>query len=869
MLAAAAAATVKIVNKASGAIPSYDGRVDGEALGLDDAPAAELLRDEHGVPTCIANTAGDIFTLHGFAVGQDRLWQVHSQRLAASGRLSEIKAAALPFDIFIRQLGFLKLATEDWESLKESSEFAETVVMVERFVRGVNWAASQRRAHGEMFVVTRQKWAPLTPPEVLAMLRLTAFGVTAGFQHPLIRRGLHTIFGDAGGEWSDMADVGDGTVPPVPPTLTPEMDAAFRALSAADLAWAHGPEELPKGQGSNWWGVSGEHTASGKPLFAGDPHLKVVMPQMWYQVGYKGALNATGLAAACFPGLLIGHNGKLAWSVTVANCDVEDVFLERFRADGRYEHKGEWREADVTLESFAVKGAREPTTVRIQRTVHGPVLEDTLFRLQAFGELVRGEEAAAAAARGHGGGGGGGGGASGLTYKLAYAGLPTRPKSTAIASLRDVLDAADFSSFDAALARASSGISLNFGVASADGHIGYVLCGAVPLGRGKRGSNSCGGDEWLPLCGWTGEQDYTGWLEHPDLPKAFDPPAGLVVSANHRVVDYTTFPHYLGCVFKTGYRARRIQDRLEALLASGAKLGVADMKRLQNDFTSVAAKDFADAVAAADVQKSGLAGDEAALAASALAQLRGWDGSLDAESETASLYQLMHAGLVVRLLRAGVAARRDAVPAALLHGDFQLQPSTVLESLLGGVGHDGLFKIVNELDGHTHRNVLRMLRAPASSWWVAQAGGFDAVVCAAAAGAARELAEKPDRAWGALHATHLAHPLTLNLGFRPGTFLDPAPLLRTGGDTNTPAQVKPKSFHDLTASSTHVSARFVCDCADLAHGSYIITPLGNCEVAGSPFLGNHAHAWNGGEYRKLRWDLDEIRAHAQFRMTFS
>ena len=413
------------------------------------------------MPACIRKHDGDIFTLHGFAVGQDRLWQVHSQRLAASGRLSEIKAAALPFDIFIRQLGFLKLATEDWESLKESSEFAEAVVMVERFVRGVNWAASQRRAHGEMFVVTRQKWAPLTPPEVLAMLRLTAFGVTAGFQHPLIRRGLHTIFGDAGGEWSDMADVGDGTVPPVPPTLTPEMDAAFRALSAADLAWAHGPEELPKGQGSNWWGVSGEHTASGKPLFAGDPHLKVVMPQMWYQVGYKGALDATGLAAACFPGLLIGQNGKLAWSVTVANCDVEDVFLERFRADGRYEHKGEWREADVTLESCRSQG--RPRADRAgPHPADGPraVLEDTLFRLQALWRArPRRGGGGGGGGGGHGGGGGGGGGASGLTYKLAYAGLPTRPKSTAIASLRDVLDAADFSSFDAALARASSRLS--------------------------------------------------------------------------------------------------------------------------------------------------------------------------------------------------------------------------------------------------------------------------------------------------------------------------------------------------------------------------------------------------------------------------
>ena len=168
MLAAAAAATVKIVNKASGAIPSYDGRVDGEALGLDDAPAAELLRDEHGVPTCIANTAGDIFTLHGFAVGQDRLWQVHSQRLAASGRLSEIKAAALPFDIFIRQLGFLKLATEDWESLKESSSLP----------RRLSWSSvCPRRQLGRKPAESAARCSssparngPLLPPGFLAIL---------------------------------------------------------------------------------------------------------------------------------------------------------------------------------------------------------------------------------------------------------------------------------------------------------------------------------------------------------------------------------------------------------------------------------------------------------------------------------------------------------------------------------------------------------------------------------------------------------------------------------------------------------------------------------------------------------------------------
>ena len=112
---------------------------------------------------------------------------------------------------------------------------------------------------------------------------------------------------------------------------------------------------------------------SGERVGQGDPHLKVVMPQMWYQVGYKGALNATGLAGV--PGLLIGHNGSSRgpsrWPTATSRTS-----SRRFRADGQYEHKGEWREADVT--SFAVKGAREPTTVRIQRTVHQPMLETAL-----------------------------------------------------------------------------------------------------------------------------------------------------------------------------------------------------------------------------------------------------------------------------------------------------------------------------------------------------------------------------------------------------------------------------------------------------------------------------------------------------------
>ena len=101
---------------------------------------------------------------------------------------------------------------------------------------------------------------------------------------------------------------------------------------------------------------------------------------------YRGAVNGTGFAMACMPGIVLGHNGKVGWSVTLGYADVEDLFIERFRADGRYEHKGAWHEPEVTEETMQVKGEKEPRVVRISRTRHGPLLEGTLGRLGLVAE---------------------------------------------------------------------------------------------------------------------------------------------------------------------------------------------------------------------------------------------------------------------------------------------------------------------------------------------------------------------------------------------------------------------------------------------------------------------------------------------------
>ena len=398
-------------------------------------------------------------------------------------------------------------------------------------------------------------------------------------------------------------------------------------------------------------------------------------------------------------------------------------------------------------------------------------------------------------------------------YKLAYAGLPVRRRCTSLAGLRQLYEARDYAEFDAALAGPSRSIALNFAFASADGHIGYVLCGEVPLGRGRAGDNTFGGDSWYPLCGWSGEHDYQGWLPHRLLPKALDPPSGLLVSANHRIVDYESYPHWLGLVFKSSYRARAIHAELDA---ARKPVSLRDMAAAQQSVLSIAAREFAQLVVTADVSRTGLAEAEADRARLALAALDGWDGRLEVHCGKAALYQLMHAELASEMLHLGVAARtRGAVPAALLLPDAKDGCRSVLGAVVHGSGNDHIYKMANELQGHLHNNVLRMLQADREGegkgegplgWWVRQAGGFHTCVAKAAARAQLRLSRRADKSWGSLHQTTIAHPLTAAFALPAGSFLD-CPPLAFGGDTNTPAQAANRSLDDLSGNGSHQSVR--------------------------------------------------------------
>jgi acyl-homoserine lactone acylase PvdQ len=260
MFSACLAAGVRMLNAWTGAIPEYQGTFCSTGLCLEHPASAQILRDEHGVPTVIGDSANDIFALHGVCLGQDRLWQLHQVRISARGRLAEIKAQALKFDVFARQIGFYRLGVEDWETIRGEEEHATSVQMVEAFVRGINWAAKRRRGHGEMFMLTGSRWEDLTPEDLCAMARLVSFYMSSGYQHVLVRQWMEAVFGEeAGDEWTRTADLS----PANPPTLSRSAREAFAKLSPSDVRWSQGPSSTRAGQGSNWFIVDGSRSATG------------------------------------------------------------------------------------------------------------------------------------------------------------------------------------------------------------------------------------------------------------------------------------------------------------------------------------------------------------------------------------------------------------------------------------------------------------------------------------------------------------------------------------------------------------------------------------------------------------------------------
>ena len=574
---AAAAARSLAVASSGRAHPRLDGRV--AARGLREP--ARIVRDRFGVAHVYASTEAGAIYGQGFVHAQDRLFQIDVQRRVASGRLAEtVGERGIETDRLMRRLGFADRAGRDLASLDPDDR-----EMLIAYTAGVNAGIRSLRALPPEYTLLQTRPEPWHPEHSLLLGRLLMFSFAPNWDTELQRLQLIEAIGPA------RAALVDVPYPEDAPTATgaPVLGAARRLLEAYGRAIEAG---APAGGGSNAWALTGEHTASGAPLLACDPHLRPAIPGLFHVshlVG--GGLDVIGAAVPGLPGVIAGHNRDLAWGLTAGMVDVSDCYLTTIDPDdpGRYRTPDGWARGRVRIERIGVRAA-EPVEERVLETRHGPVV----------GPAPDGERAIA-------------------LRSTALEASETLAAMLAMARARGIED------FEAALAR-WPGATFNFVFASREGgdagRIGYRLAGAVPA-RGR-------GEGLFPADGDTAD-DPPPPIPGDELPGVLDPAGGVVVSANQHPGGELE----LGEEFTEPWRAIRIAE----LLAEGGPHTVASMQAIQNDFHSEPLRRLRDLSIA-----RGVIGDAKAARVAA-----GWDGQASAGSAGAAMLETAYRQLARRM----------------------------------------------------------------------------------------------------------------------------------------------------------------------------------------------------------------------------
>lgn len=561
-------------------LPQLEGVI--KLAGLEQP--VEILRDTWGVPHIYAQTEHDLFFAQGFVHAQDRLFQMDMGRRVGNGRLSEIIGPlGLPADRFSRVFGWQRAANRQVKLADPA-----THRLAAAYQAGINVFIAQGKLPME-YTLLAVKPEPWQLEDIAAWGMVLGWSLSANWQNELARALLLETLGV-----QKTADL-TLTYPENYQTILPDTHTApdlFNAMLAAyEQAMSYLPIELTaSAAGSNNWVVNGTRTASGRPILANDPHLPPFIPTFWYENHLSGGqYNITGFTMPGVPGIIIGHNEHIAWGVTNAFPDVQDLYLERLHPTDptKYELDGEWKQVEVVTETIRVRG-RKPITMTVRYTHHGPIITD----------LLPNEKRA---------------------LSLRWIGhTPTNHLRTVFA-----LNAArDWHTFNESL-RDWGFPSQNIVYADVQGHIGYVMPGLVPV-RGK-------GHGTIPAPGWLGEYDWTGWVPFEEMPRRFDPPEGAIVTANNRVVG-AGYPHFLTGEWLTSYRADRILELLNH--SSRLTMDVTDHIQVQLDSLSAIARRFLPLVLPYLTMQSLPDG----LAAEAVGVLQGWDYQTHTNSVAASLF---------------------------------------------------------------------------------------------------------------------------------------------------------------------------------------------------------------------------------------
>jgi penicillin G amidase len=504
----------------------------------------EVDRDGLGVPHIKARTLDDAWFVQGYTTAEDRMFQMDGLRRLASGEISAIIGpGALESDRETRRLRMRRIAEQAYVTLTETDRSA-----MQAYARGVNaWIESHRGRYGVEFTLIGYDPRPWSVVDSLL----------CGLQM------FRTLTDDRGPKLAKQQMLRNGEPDKVNFLFPNHAGGEFMLTGEAH-------------PGSNAWAVSGAHSATGKPLLSNDMHLEFGIPGIWYMDHIEApGMNVSGVALPGVPGILSGHNDRIAWGETNLGFDVQDLYLEKMdMRTGQYLFQGKVEQARSERELIEVRG-RPPEELTNWVTRHGPVIQV----------------------------------ADGVAMTLRWS--AAEPGAIQDVFL-DIDRARNWDEFKHAASR-FAGPGQNFVYADVDGNIGYHASGKLPIRRTYYGD--------VPVDGSSGNYEWDGYIPFDELPQSYNPPNGYVVTANQNPFPPDS-PYHLNGTFDSPYRARQILGMLQV---SGNKLKPEDSLRIQKDVYSGLHNFLARQLTAAWDDRKGTS----RVLGDAIAMLRTWDGQMD------------------------------------------------------------------------------------------------------------------------------------------------------------------------------------------------------------------------------------------------
>jgi penicillin G amidase len=765
-----------ILRAARGGLPKTSGTI---TTGVGSI--VEIYRDDYGVPHIIAENREDLFFAQGYAQAQDRLWQMDMSRRGVGGKLSAILGEEFTdTDLFTLTVGFYRAAEKNYRLLDPSA-----MALLDAYSSGVNaYIEENRRRLPPEFTLLGYRPEPWEPLDSLAIAVYMSWYLGSNMQTELFHSAL---IGRVGYElaaeiFPDYPDYG----PVIAPALLSNNAAPIEnnpeaLIELSRLAELNGRTRYVPGLGSNNWVISGDLTSGSGAILANDMHLAMGLPSIWHtsHLVVEEDFNVTGVMFPGIPGIIVGFNEDIAWGVTNTGPDVQDLYRLIINPDNphQYLYMNQWMDAEVITEQFQVKGENEPRSIEVLVTHHGPVISSVV-------DLE-------------------------TPLSLRWTALEGTTEFNAILGL---MQAGNWEEFTTVLESFMTPTQ-NFVYADREGNIGYRANGLIPIRRNGNGI--------LPVDGTTDLYEWTGYIPWDELPTVYNPEEGIIVTANHCVVD-DDYPYFITSQWAPPYRAMAIWRELESF----DSFSLEDMIRGQTCFLNTQAEMLGKVLSRA-VNKAGLSEIEA----EAFNIFENWlEDPIEAAEEVGpSIYNTMY---MILLEKTFADEMGEELYERFLHNRAS---SNAFDRMLLS-GESGWFNNINSDRQETRDDIINESFKEAVSFLKNELGS-----------------DPSDWSWGNLHTITFMHNIgSVDLLAR---FYNRGPY-PVGGSFHTPANMS----YLLTEpfGVTHSAPwRYMVDMD--SHRALDSLAGGNSGHPLSDHYDDQVEMWLSGEYKEMIFDPDAVR----------